>query len=504
MLNLNRLNSKQARDIISKCQNDPVFCGQEYFGIKTLTWDKHQEILRALRDNDRVTVRSGHSLGKDFLSGIISLWFLYSFKPAVVITTAPTERQVNKVIWGEISKYWRASRYPLGGELLSNEIKIADDWYAIGFTAKETNQTIGKFQGLKGRNVLVVVTEAQAVEDVIFDQIEGILTAENSKLYLAGNPLRTEGYFYRSFSDPTFKKFTMSCYDSPNYIQGKEIIPGLVGRKWVEDKEQRWGKDSPLFQARVLGEFPKQSINSLISVSSLEKSLTKTPVKGYKVLAIDPARFGDDSTCFADVTGGKLNAIEEYQGLATPEVEGKAISLIKQNDYDFVVVDEGAMGAGIYDHLQEAIIEINKERKRKSDRVLITEIIPFNFGSSPFDSAFADLGTDAYFWICDLIEKGSIQLIENQELFSQLSSRKYEFNLKGKMKLESKEKMKSRGMPSPDVGDAVVMGFWQAIEPDVNDFKTRDEQEEEDENFELQEVNDITGYPVRREREVFV
>jgi len=484
---------------------DPPFCAREYLGIKTLTWEKHIEICKAFVTNDRITVRSGHSLGKDFLSGFLSLWFLYSFEPAVVITTGPTERQVNKVIWGEISKYWRNSLYPLYGELLTNEIKIADDWYALGFTAKETNQTIGKFQGLKGKNILVIVTEAQAVEDVIFDQIEGIMTSDNSKLYLAGNPLRTDGYFYRSFSDPTFKKFALSCYDSPNYIAGKEVIPGMVGRKWVVDKEVRWGKDSPLFQARVLGEFPKQSINSLVSISSLEKSLTKTPVKGYKVLAIDPARFGDDSTAFADVTGGKLNSIQEFQGLATPEVEGKAISLIKKCDYDFVVVDEGSMGAGIYDHLQDAIVDINKARKKKGDTLLITEIVPFNFGAAPFDDNFANLGTDAYFWVCDLIEKGDIRLIDHPDLFNQLSSRKYKFNLKGKMILESKADMKGRGLPSPDTADAVVMAFWQSIESDQAEFKTREERKEEDSEYEQSlEVNELTGYPVRREREVFV
>ena len=500
------MNPDQAESIIARCQSDPVFCIQEFFGVKTLTWDMHQEILRSFITDDRVTVKSGHSLGKDFISGVLALWFLYSFKPSVVITTGPTSRQVDHVIWGEISKYWRTSRYPLGGRLLNHELHPdpnRDDWYAIGFTAKETGDSVGKFQGLKGKNVMVIVTEAQAVDDIIHEQIEGVLTSSNSKLYLAGNPLHTEGAFYRSFSDPTFKKFSLSCYDSPNYKAGREVIPGMVGRKWVTDKEQRWGIDSPLFQARVLGEFPKQSVFSLVSISDLEKALHAEPVAGYKVLAVDPARFGDDSTALASVNGGKLEWIEEYQGLATPRVEGIIMNhLVEKGDYDYLVVDEGAMGAGIFDHLQEQVVKVNQDRRREGKRMLNVDVMPFNFGGKPFDDKFANLSADAYFWVCDLIKQGKVQLVENADLFNQLASRKYEFNEAGKMRLESKEKIKKRGLPSPDAADAFVMAIWQSVS---EDFKSKQELIEEDEAMEVERFDTYegTGYP-KREQEVFV
>jgi len=44
--------------------------------------------------------------------------------PSIVITTAPTDRQVRGILWKEIRAAHARSRYPLGGTLLSQELKL--------------------------------------------------------------------------------------------------------------------------------------------------------------------------------------------------------------------------------------------------------------------------------------------------------------------------------------------------------------------------------------------
>ena len=102
-------------------------------------WSKQREIINSVRDNQRTAVRSCHTSGKTAVAGRIGIWFLYSFYPSIVITTAPTWNQVQKQLWGEIRSAYGASKIPLGGNLLRNELRLSeiDDWYMFGFAPED-------------------------------------------------------------------------------------------------------------------------------------------------------------------------------------------------------------------------------------------------------------------------------------------------------------------------------------------------------------------------------
>ena len=87
-------------------------------------WDKLRDVLKALVNNRRIAVPSGHGVGKTWLEARIALWFLYCFPPSKVITTAPTWPQVEMLLWSEIKNAYRTSQIPMGGRLLSTELKL--------------------------------------------------------------------------------------------------------------------------------------------------------------------------------------------------------------------------------------------------------------------------------------------------------------------------------------------------------------------------------------------
>ena len=121
----------------------------EYFTEKILgkqLWLTQADILKSVRDNSRTAVRSCHGIGKTFTAAICILWFLYSHKKAIVLSTAPTWRQVEKLIWKEIRSAYREALIPLGGNLLPKAPElhlIYNEWYAAGLSTDDPEQVSG-------------------------------------------------------------------------------------------------------------------------------------------------------------------------------------------------------------------------------------------------------------------------------------------------------------------------------------------------------------------------
>src|SRR5712671_5200377 len=68
-------------------------------------WEKQREIMQAVVRYTRVAVASANSCGKTFIAARIAAWFLYLYKHSIVITTAPTDRQVSEILWREIRAF---------------------------------------------------------------------------------------------------------------------------------------------------------------------------------------------------------------------------------------------------------------------------------------------------------------------------------------------------------------------------------------------------------------
>src|SRR5207253_6893845 len=114
---------------------DPVRFVREVLGSEL--WSRQAEILEAVRDHPQVTVRSGHGVGKTFVAACAALWWLYSHRPSLVLTTAPTARQVEHLLWGEIGRLCARARHPLPGRCLQARLEASMDQAAIGLTTNE-------------------------------------------------------------------------------------------------------------------------------------------------------------------------------------------------------------------------------------------------------------------------------------------------------------------------------------------------------------------------------
>lgn len=256
-------------------RQNPVWFVERILGVEP--WAKQAEILNALRDHDYVAVRSCNGSGKTFTGALAAIWWLVVHDEAAVITTAPTERQVKEVLWREIRSLHRKARHIVKGTMTTSRLELSDKRFAIGLT---TNIE-AYFQGFHSDNILIIVDEASAVRDCIFDAIFGCLTSSNSKILMLGNPIKPWGAFYDAFHKDreVWKGIHISAFDTPAFekvdeetvisgsietLQAKGALSGLESDprgvstpQWANRMAKIRGPNSAAYQVRVLGEFPE-------------------------------------------------------------------------------------------------------------------------------------------------------------------------------------------------------------------------------------------------------
>src|SRR5262249_24875109 len=133
---------------------DPVAFFREVLGI--VPWSRQVELIEAVRDHPPVNVRSGHKLSKSCRPAGIALWFFCSFEDARVVMSSVTSRQVDAILWRELSMRHARALIPIGGEiskLARSGLKARDFREVVGFTAKEAEAVAG----ISGRNLLYIL-----------------------------------------------------------------------------------------------------------------------------------------------------------------------------------------------------------------------------------------------------------------------------------------------------------------------------------------------------------
>jgi len=182
---------------------------------------------------------------------------------------------------------------------------------------------------------------------------------------------------------------------------------------------------------------------------------------GALVVGVDPASMGPDATGVAYRQGHRVLKTERYRGLTTMEIAGLIRRIIREDKPAVVNIDVGGLGLGVYDRLLE----------EGYDRSLIHAV---NFGSKPNEPPRLDeMGrpqgggpanrrSELWMNLKSALE-GRLQIPDNDALQADLVGPTFKYQSDGRLLLEAKENMRKRGIPSPDLGDAVALTFCNPI-----------------------------------------
>lgn len=479
------ISPQDAVKILETYAQHPADFYHEVLGAKP--WQAQIDILESVFTHRETAVKSCHGTGKSFNAARIALTFLTTHIGSIVVTTAPTWRQVKDVLWRELGTAYNMAGYELGGRLKTLGLDYDKDWYAVGLSTNDADT----FQGYHSDNILVIVDEAAGVEEGIYEGVRAITSNENAHILYIGNPTTTDGTFYHSFKNPRVKQFTISAFDTPNF-QANGITdldslletfvppagadpleyrpqlelpyPALISPTWVYERYLEWGTDSPMWQARVMGEFPSQADSTLIPLNMVEASMDKdyrdehgwNVEQGALQYGVDVARFGTDRTVIFQTAGGFVAdpIVIHKQDLMT--ITQRVIDTVDHSVWNTPIrVDDTGLGGGVTDALNKALGATDEGGKMYHYRV-----VPINFGESALDKEkFYNKRAEMYWNLRELIINKKLALPKNDQLANELASIRYEYTAKQQIRIEAKDEIKKRTGRSPDLADALALAF---------------------------------------------
>lgn len=453
------LSIKEAAKTMALYYNDPV--AFSYDIIKSKHTDYQQEILYAIADNKKVAWRSSHGLGKTYTAADVLIWFLFTRPNSRVITTASLWRQVG-ILWNEVGgkvKRMNFNKLPIDRsnvDINLNIIRINPNWFAKGMASDDPE----KIEGQHAEDILFIVDEAKLVSHKTFKSISGALTSAGAKLLVISTPSENnEGYFYDIWKDSLdFVKFHTSAFESPNIKHNKIIIPHLVTKEWIEECEEDWGKDSPTYTTKVLGDFPEITEDTLIPYKWVENAIKNnyeqsTPIE----VSCDVARYGSDVTVIMERYGKKAIVTKRMAKRDTMEVAGAIKFLYNQIKATKAKIDVIGIGSGVCDRLREQRVNV----------------MDCNNAEKAIDSEnFLNARAENYWHLRTLFKDEEIDIENNKFLIQELTSIKYKYHSSGRIMVESKEDIRKRIGRSPDYADALSYLFAPKRYGDANHFNT--------------------------------
>lgn len=434
-----------------------------------------EELGQHIRDNVLLTemglahivwksaVASGHGVGKSALVAWLILFFMTTRPDTRGVVTASTQFQLEDKTWPELAKWYN--------------LLICKHWFewtstGLTFSAypedkrknyKTTAATVSEhkteaFAGLhnEGKTVFVVFDEASGVLSKVWEVAEGALLGNGEKFFFAfGNPTQPDGEFADCF-DKHATLYHLRHVDSREVSQtNQEAVAALI---------RKYGEDSDEIKVRVKGQFPLQSFNGFISTDiaaeAMQRELVRDNMEGL-IMAVDVARYGSDSSVIGYRQGrdARSRPKKKFKGLSITKLAEIVMMEADIMRPDIIVIEATGVGAGV--------VDILRDRGYK-----VTEIHP---GAAAIrHDLYINRRAEFYAELRDWLYEGGC-LAEDPELFKQLTTILYSLGRMDdtRMRIESKEDMKKRGLESPDDADTIALTFAVRVARRDRNFSAR-------------------------------
>ena len=408
---------------------------------------------------------SGRGVGKSALFSFIEHWMMSCQLGSTTIVTANTEEQLKSKTWGELGKWMTLS---LNGhwfekqalsvkpaewfkEALKRQLKIDSTYYYAAATLW-SEENPDAFAGAHNEaGMLVVYDEASGIHEKIWSVTDGFFTEPVLHRYWLAfsNPRRNTGMFYNCFHGDAAAFWKNRSIDARS-VEGtdKDHLQGIINQ---------YGEDSYEAKVEVKGVFPNQSDKQFISRTVVNGAVEREVVDDQGaplIMGIDPARYGGDKAVirFRQGRNGRVVPPQKFSGLDNMQLVKRIIDSIERYNPDAICCDAGS-GTGVIDRLRELGYKVHEVW----------------FGKESDNPEWGNKRTELWDLMREWLKGACID--KDRELIEGLVGPEFQpYGKTDKLILEPKEKMKSRGLKSPDDADALAVTF--DVKPARKDLKS--------------------------------
>jgi len=326
-------------------------------------------MLESVRDNPVTIAISANATGKTHGAARAGVWFYKAFTESKVFTAAaPPLENLKKLLWGEIGSI--AMNHPdlfKDDEIRSMNIERHPEQFITGVTIPSSGtdkEREAKFSGKHQEHMLFIFDEGDAIPDPPYRGAESCMSGGHMRMLIMFNPRMASGAVYRMIRDGEANVVHLSAFEHPNVLTGEDVIPGAVDRNTTARRVNEWCRHriegekpdrevlfdlpeclvgaqamrkngglypplqpgeyviaNPAFAYMVLGRYPAQGSNQLISREWVNNARSRwdmyvakygeTPPIGVDgIMGLDCAEFGDDYNV----------AIARYGGFVTKPI----------------------------------------------------------------------------------------------------------------------------------------------------------------------------------------
>lgn len=470
------------------------------------TPDPFLKAFKALAGWNNIAIESATSTGKTHLAARIAYWFLDVFPDSLVVTTAPKEKQLKAVLWGEMSACFgrfkklrpKAEMFDLrvlpdGSKVKSGAYKpdgdddeFSDLHQCIGVVSgvRAGEESATKMQGFHRKYMLFICEEAAGVPQAVMTAIKNTCTGEHNVIMGIGNPDSVTDALHQFAELPHVEAIRISAYDHPNVVTGKTVIDGAVSQKSIDIRLREYGEDSNLFRSRVRGIAPDQSTDSLIllkwvyqcainhdSYQEIQLDEISHPAVGVDVANSE----GGDAACLAWGNKNECTSIHEFRCqnanhlaynlfMTTSELEAKGYhdySTRKIQMYhvtaDHIGIDAVGIGVATVNTMMDNGYKIISLQGGQNENE-----VPKDNEEKPlykFRSLRAQMWYEARIDLQNKNVRLNIPYGDLLKLGKELTMPRYKVS-EGAIVLEPKEEIKKRLGKSPNMADSFVYWNW--------------------------------------------